>query len=138
MPVCLTNSKITIFLHAHFHEGCQSFWRFLYSTLAVRVRAVIILGYSLVRKQLFEVLGQQFLLQGQTNPSSCSPYIGLDLPHALDMPVWKRRRDVKFVFLMVYVTIFWPTQDCGAECDLHCLIYTSIRSGISHKRHERK
>lgn len=58
-----------------------------YYCVCVCVGGVIIPGYSLVRKQLLEVLRQQLFLQGQTNPGSCSPYVRLDLAHVLDVPV---------------------------------------------------
>lgn len=74
----------------------------------VCVGVVFILGNSLVRKQLFEVLGQQLLLQGETNPGSRSPYISLDLPHVLNVSVKERERDgerkkFKFVFLLICI-----------------------------------
>lgn len=47
---------------------------------------VVLLGELVIRQELFEVSGQQFLLHGETHPGSGFPYVCLNLADVLNVP----------------------------------------------------
>lgn len=46
----------------------------------------VLLGELVIRQELFEVSGQQFLLHRETHPGSGLPYVCLNLPNVLNVP----------------------------------------------------